>query len=124
MKDKDSKPIIKSARKTARMAIQLRIVSELKLIAKQFGQDSEELNHEMEKGAKKLAKKIAEQLKITPQTVTGTTTENKATKPVEQSKPAISAKKSPPPVKAVNGTVKKVAAKTVSAKPAKKEKPG
>ena len=129
MKDKTSKPIIKSAKKTARAAIQLRIVSELKVIAKEFGQNSEELLHEMEKGAKKLAKKISEQLKITLPDDKAAPKETKAVKTAAKPKPvakptaAVSEKKVTPPVKAVNGAVKKVTAKPTAAKPAKKEEP-
>jgi len=134
MKDKTLKPVVKSAKKTARAAIQLKIVSQLKVIAKEFGQDSEDLVHELEKGAKKLARKISEQLKIT----TPAEAAPKESKPVKAAakpkaapkaetaakpKPAVSEKKVATPAKAVNGTAKKVTAKTVAAKPVKKEEP-
>ncbi|MFI5160569.1 MAG: hypothetical protein ACHQHN_04790 [Sphingobacteriales bacterium] len=115
MKDKDSKPLIKSARKTVRMAIQLRIVTELKLISKEFGQGSEELIHEIEKGAKKLAKKIAGELKITAP-VDKAAPKEKVVKTVAKPKPATDIKKA-------DAAVKKVAAKAVPAKPEKKAEP-
>ena len=129
MKDKTLKPVIKSGKKTARAAIHLRIVSELKVIAKEFGQDSEDMVREMEKGAKKLAKKISEHLKVTPQASGATPKENKVIKtaakpkPVAKPKQAVSEKKVTPPVKAVNTPTKKVAAKTVTTKPEKKAAP-
>ena len=135
MKDKTLKPVVKSAKKTARAAIHLKIVSQLKVIAKEFGQDSEDLFHDFEKGAKKLAKKISEQIKITTPAEKAAPKESKpvkaAAKPtaapkaktVAKSKPAVSEKKATPPAKAVNGAAKKVTTKTVAAKPVKKEEP-
>jgi hypothetical protein len=135
MKDKTLKPVIKSAKKTARTAIQLRIISELKTIAKEFGQDSEDLLHEIEKGAKKLAKKISGQLKITTPADKAAPKETKAVKAAAKPKPApkvkaavkptpvVSEKKAAVPAKAVNGEAKKVVAKAAPAKPVKKEAP-
>jgi len=121
MKDKTLKPAIKSAKKEARAAIQLRIVSQVKLIAKEFGQDSQDLIHDIEKGAKKLSKKISEKLTITLPDNKVAPKENKLADTAVKPKPAISEKKSTTPVRAANTRAKKVTAKTAAAKPVKKE---
>ncbi len=129
MKDKALKPVIKSAKKTARAAIHLKIVSQLKAIAKEFGQDSEDLFHDFEKAAKKLAKKISEQIKIVSPAPIAAPKENKVVKTAPKPKsaakpkPAVSEKKVAPPVKAVTTPAKKVTPKVVTAKPVKKEEP-
>ena len=65
MKNKKEKNELKSVRSTARKAIQLKLVKELKALAGQFGPDIKNIDQVLEKAAKKLAKKVAREFTLT-----------------------------------------------------------
>jgi hypothetical protein len=98
MKQQKQKTPVKSARKTAKLDIQQRLIATVKAIALKFGQDEGKLTEKFQKKSKKLAKKISEELKI--------------------AKPA--ATKKPKEIKAPSSAVKPLKVKVVEA-PAKKE---
>jgi len=69
MKQPKQKSPVKSARKTAKLDIQQRLLATVKAIAAKFGQDEGKLAKKFQKKSKKLAKKISEEIKIAKTTV-------------------------------------------------------
>ena len=122
MKNKAQKKQIKSARKVARKALQVRIVSALKTVTGQLGKESEKLAKKVEKESKKLAKQISKELDIKPAAVK--TEPAKVVKTVKKPAPAkapVTAAKKPI---AKAAPVKTSTAKITAAKPAPvKKKP-
>lgn len=64
MKQPKQKSPVKSARKTAKLDIQERLIATVKAIASKFGQDESKLTKKFQKKSEKLAKKISKELKI------------------------------------------------------------
>lgn len=114
---------VKSTKKTLKDDIKLSLVTELKILAKKFGEVSEKLEKEINQGAKKLAKAIAKEIK-TEEPVQSETVPVAKAESVKKAKPANKVA----PIKEVAPAEKAAQAKKAvnkTAKPGiKKGKPG
>jgi hypothetical protein len=111
MKQPKQKSPVKSARKTAKLDIQQRLIATVKAIAVKFGQDEGKLTKKFQKKSKRLAKKIVEELKIAKPSA--------AKKPKEVKAPSSAVK--PAKAKAVGASVKKETEIKTAKKPAEKK---